>query len=264
MCTVSVIPLPATGHGGAPGFRMVSSRDESRKRGPALPPEPSLRNDAIPAIWPVDSDGGGTWISANAAGVVLTILNVYRPEIVSPEGRLWVSRGLIIPTLASSPSAADAAARIPRLDLARFHPFRLIAIDRESLIECRWDGGVVDVVEGPIAPACFSSHGWGDRNARHRLLLFRRWFSERAYTPDEQDAFHRHRWPSRPEISVRMSREESRTVSITTISVAPDDGEDFGEVRMEYEPLDFSAGGGAGISVTTLEAVGVPAAGGIA
>lgn len=241
MCTVSIIPLPASEPQGVPGFRVVCSRDELRVRGPALPPVGAPSREAIPALWPVDSEAGGTWVSVNAAGVALTILNVYRPEIVSPEGRVWVSRGLIIPSLASSPSAADAAARIPRLNLSRFHPFRLVAADRNSLIECRWDGGVLDVAESPIVPACFSSHGWGDRHARHRLLLFRRWFGERAYSPVEQDAFHRHRWPSRPEVSVRMARDESRTVSITTVTVLSCcTGSDQCEVRMSYEPLDSS------------------------
>ncbi len=253
MCTVSIISLPASEPLGVPGFRMVCSRDELRVRGPALPPVGAPSRAAIPALWPVDSEAGGTWVSVNAAGVALTILNVYRPETVTPEGRMWVSRGLIIPSLASSPTAADAAARVPRLNLPRFHPFRLIAADRETLIECRWDGAVLDVAEGPIVPACFSSHGWGDRHARHRLMLFRRWFGERAYSPTEQDAFHRHRWPARPEVSVRMSRPESRTVSITTVSVPPCGGDtESPGVRMVYEPL----GSSAGPTETTLEAMG--------
>jgi hypothetical protein len=256
MCTVSVIPSATESPEFSGGFRLVSNRDESRTRAASLAPAvhaPRAATGGIPGVWPVDPDGGGTWIGANAAGVVLTILNVYRPELVDQAGRAWVSRGLVIPALAGAPSAMDAAMGLSRFELPRFHPFRLVAVDRERLIECRWDGVELGIAEGPVVAACFSSHGWGDKHARHRLHLFRRWFGERAYTPGEQDAFHRHRWPSRPEVSVRMSRDESRTVSITSVTV----GEG---VEMVYEPLEAAAAA----SVVRLEtmmdfAAGAPA-----
>jgi hypothetical protein len=247
MCTVSVIPLAAESPECSGGFRLVSNRDESRTRAPSLPPMvhvPQAAAGAVPGVWPVDPDGGGSWIGANAAGLVLTILNVYRPDLVDEAGRAWVSRGLIIPALAGAASAMDAAMGLSRFELPRFHPFRLVAVDRERLIECRWDGVELGIAEGPVVAACFSSHGWGDKHARHRLHLFRRWFGERAYNQAEQDAFHRHRWPSRPEVSVRMSRDVSRTVSITSVTV----GEG---VEMVYEPLEA----GATPSIVRLEAM---------
>ncbi|MFM9957251.1 MAG: NRDE family protein [Phycisphaerales bacterium] len=241
MCTVSIIPLEACrGSGlaaGAGGYRLVTNRDESHRRVPGVGPE--VRHPAgeglFPAVWPTDPEGGGTWVSVNAAGVTLALLNIYGGGsagggAADAAGKL--SRGLVIPALAHAPSAADAAAALSALDLSGFRGFRLVAVDRESIIECRWeaDGGRLSVAESGLGLACFSSHGRGDRHARARLGLFRRWFADRAPSAAEQDAFHRHQWASRPEISVRMVREDARTVSITSVSVGDD-------VRMRYEPL---------------------------
>ncbi len=281
MCTVSIIPIElvpgaTAGIGGiggiggvggvggagveAGGYRLVTNRDESHRRAPALPPEVRSGEGLFPALWPTDPEGGGTWVSVNAAGVTLALLNIYPSrdtKAPAPRGgRGVVSRGLIIPALAHAPSAADAAAALSALDLSAFRGFRLVAVDRESIIECRWEGegesggdsggdsagesgegtgngsggSGLSVAETALGLACFSSHGWGDRHGRARLALFRRWFADRAASACEQDAFHRHQWASRPETSVRMVREDARTVSITSVTVGA-------EVSMRYEPL---------------------------
>jgi len=81
------------------------------------------------------------------------------------------------------------------------------------------------------APGVWVSSGLGDDRVGPRLGLFERVVGNSALDPEAQDAFHRHRWGDRPEISVLMERAEARTVSITTVEVAGD------RVRMGYEEV---------------------------
>lgn len=271
MCTVSIIPLVSAlgrGSAGGVGYRLVTNRDESHRRAPGVGPEVRASEGLLPAVWPTDPEGGGTWVSANAAGVTLALLNIYGGSRAGAESVSVgaVSRGLIIPALAFAPTAAEAAAGLAALDLSGFKGFRLVAVDRESIIECRWEpaggageGGGLSVAESGLGLACFSSHGWGDRHARARLALFRRWFAERAVGACEQDAFHRHQWGSRPETSVRMVREDARTVSITSVRVDED-------VTVRYSGLSAAGpceacDGGAGEDVCEVRIEAVELAG---
>lgn len=234
MCTVSIIPIAEHGSKRPDGFRLVTNRDESHSRPDALPPRDHRLACGTTAVWPLDPAAGGTWIGVNSHGVALAVLNVYpfAPATLAPTR----SRGLIIPALSSSPSAADAAARLTTLDLSRFPGFRLIVADTSNVIECRSEHGRVWVCEGQLAACCFSSHGHGDRHARHRLRLFENWVSRGHFGRADQDAFHRHRWNQRPEISVRMSRSDAVTTSITSVEVLNAPGS-VPLLRMDYEAL---------------------------
>lgn len=253
MCTVSVIPMcdaqpflargvaERDGVSTAAGFRLVMNRDESRSRPAGLTPSVFELPSGQSAVWPTDPAGGGTWVGANQSGVALALLNIYSqaPGVPRPSDagmRAPTSRGMLIPALIDAGRAPDVAARLTRVDLGAFRPFRLICADAVSVFECRWDGLALSIADCPMGPCCFSSHGWGDRFARPRLELFRSWFAARPLSAQEQDAYHRHRWSGRPATSVRMAREESRTVSITSIDVAAD-----GEVEMVHEALDSGA-----------------------
>ena len=46
----------------------------------------------------------------------------------------------------------------------------------------------------------------------------------------QQEAFHRHRWPDRPHLSVCMDRQDARTVSHTVVSLGPD------RITLAYHP----------------------------
>lgn len=237
MCTVSVIVAGVPGSN-AGGFRIVCNRDESRERSPALPPHWRTLDAARAsrAIWPIDADAGGTWIGASDTGLVLSLLNFNPCASVGPTApcaaaRGLVSRGLIIPEIIGAGSAAASLDALRRLDLSDFAPFRLVAIESvpapgvaDSLslpraIEARWDRGTLTTTVHPAGASCFTSSGLGDHLVQPRLSLF-----DQMVRPDPtrqtQDRFHRHQWPDRPEVSVMMTREDARTVSVTTVEVA--------------------------------------------
>ncbi len=238
MCTVTIIRESS----GA--VRMVTSRDESPRRAPALPPRWHTLGGGGRAVWPVDPTGGGTWVAAADTGLALTILNCNprTPPSLPPRDDL-VSRGTIIPALIDSGSASAVMQRLANLDLQRYGPFRLIALDTRdampTIIESRWDYQTLAVVEHAGAPVCFASSGLGDHRVEPRLDLFERMVVAVGATPERQDAFHRHRWDDRPEISVLMHRPEARTVSICAMRLAPAVGEQV-SINATYTPIDAS------------------------
>jgi hypothetical protein len=71
----------------------------------------------------------------------------------------------------------------------------------------------------------FTSSGLGDALVEApRRALFDEWFVgvKLENQLERQDAFHRHQWPDRPELSVCMSRIDARTVSYTVVDLEAD------------------------------------------
>jgi hypothetical protein len=70
------------------------------------------------------------------------------------------------------------------------------------------------------APIMFTSSSLGDQIAfTPRQTLFASLVVGGTDPLADQAAFHRHRWPSRPEISVEMLRDDAATVSRTAVEV---------------------------------------------
>jgi hypothetical protein len=243
MCTLSIIPLKN-------GYRVVCNRDESRGRPPATPPAWRALPGAggLRAVWPTDTQAGGTWIASGEHGLTLALLNLNLEGVHGPS-RGAVSRGLVIPALLAQGHAADAIAALRKLDLDRFAAFRLVAIDggqgRECVVEARWNRAELLVQSHGASPACFASSGLGDELVLPRLELFRTIVVSGGCDARAQDGFHDHVWPDRPEVSVRMSRAEARTVSRTSVTVETDPqlhrgGSGRWRVAMDYHPVQES------------------------
>jgi hypothetical protein len=227
MCTVSIIPRPAG------GFRMVCNRDEQRSRPAALPPEVRTFG-GLRAILPIDPAGGGTWVAVNEAGLALTLLNVNHTAASragnQPTRR---SRGRIIPTLLGSTNVPDAVARFAAVRLTDHDPFRLVVADPQCRIEITSDGRRADLRRNDAdRPLMFTSSGLGDRLvAAPRRDLFDQLVAAAPDLAAAQDAFHRHRWPRLPHLSVDMCRADARTVSRTVVEVS------YEAVSMRYASM---------------------------
>lgn len=253
MCTLSVIALPHP----ESGYRVVFNRDESRLRPPATAPLwrsfPEL-GSMHRAIWPTDTAAGGTWIASSARGMTLCLLNHHPVDPVAlPPASELLSRGMIVPALIHQPDAAEAVGELPRLDLTRFAPFRLAAIDpwagrngEPRIIVVRWDRRELTLDRHDPAPACLVSSSLGDHVVQARVELFNRVVprpglaSEPPRAPNraDQDDFHTHHWPESPHTSVLMSRPDAATVSRTVVEVSLDPRERTGlRVVMRYTPL---------------------------
>ena len=226
----SILPhSPARGR-----LRIAFNRDESRQRGVARPPE--FRACGIRrAVMPIDPDSGGTWIAANDAGLVTALLNIYgdEPSDRSREKQKR-SRGEIVPQLMACSTFDEMVAWLtPAARFADYAAFRLVLTDGHRLVEIQAQNR--SVIQNPIVhvakPLMFTSSGLGDALVDPpRRRLFDSLFTPGSDKWAAQDTFHRHQWPDRPEVSVRMSRNDARTVSLTVIDWSDD------QVEMTYFP----------------------------
>ncbi|TVQ23049.1 MAG: hypothetical protein EA382_10860 [Spirochaetaceae bacterium] len=213
---------------------LLMNRDELWSRGPAEPPR-TLNRDGIPVIAPIDSDAGGTWISANAAGLVLCLLNRYpdaEPGWRRPDGDeaqptpARQSRGRLVLQLAGGRSCEGIADELVRADLLRYAPFTLLAIDPlcDPLVHA-WDGYrlQVDRAHAPVVSSSFDSAA---------VLAARRDTYQRMIgpgpTPAQLRAYHQSHDPERGPYSVCVHREDGGSRSLTEIRVNTD------EVAMRY------------------------------
>jgi hypothetical protein len=207
MCTVSIVSAPDRD-----AIRVMVNRDERRLRPVAHPPavNPTATGHAI---WPADPEGGGTWVAATNAGLVLLLLNLEgsrRPPQL-------LSRGLIIPRLAGAHSMGELMEFWQQLDVTAFAPFRLVAVTRHQL-------GVFTAAErvpmlSPIGRAhVFASSSLGDGDAESaRAELLARLLRTEIDPGVAQTRFHHHAWPDRRSLSVMMSRVDACTVSQTEV-----------------------------------------------
>jgi hypothetical protein len=225
MCTVTVVPARET-------IRLACNRDELRSRPAALPPRIQQFGPQR-AVLPVDPTSGGTWVAVNDAGLALALLNVNAKKGPSATPTAPQSRGKIIPALLHADTPWSAAFSALRLDPAQYAPFRLLLVNRRGGVEVHSDGTRIRLVWqiGLIRPQFFTSSGLGDQVVEGpRRQLFGEFFDRPGDWLARQDAFHRHRWPDRPHLSVCMDRQDARTVSHTVVCLGPD------RVTLTYHP----------------------------
>lgn len=213
MCTISFVPK-------SPGFYLAMNRDEKLTRSTALPP---AIVDLVKrrAIFPQEAEGG-TWISANDAGVCFALINWHRVE--RDPGRSIASRGQIVKALASKSSTREIGAGLAALPLRQLRPFRLIAIipSEKEITEWRWDHERLST----------QKHAWEEHH----------WFSsgldepkaelERGRVCDSAQKqrsigsltwlrrLHRSHSPKRGPFSICMHRPDAATVSYTEVAVS--------------------------------------------
>lgn len=241
MCTVTLLPAStmAVRRTGLdrPLLRVVCNRDERRVRPAARPPSLG-RRDGRSVAMPVDQMGGGSWIAVNDSGIVFTLLNAHDGPTRAAAPRTGrdapASRGLIIPAVAGGHSVTHALERAEALDVSRYLPFRLLLIDRHQLVECWPEAGSLrhrrSFLGGPIMR---TSSALGDALVlAPRRTLFRRFFAAARDPLAAQDAFHEHQWTGREDISVRMERDDARTVSRTVVCIGA------GVATMTYRAAD--------------------------
>lgn len=188
---------------------------------------------------PVDPESGGTWIAVNDAGLVMTLLNVY-PKRFDPATDVdptLYGRGPIIPSLLHCSTLAEALDLALQIEHARYPAFRLVLADTHATYDLRFAEGLVMstrklISEGPLM---FASSGLGDAlvDRPRRELLFEM-FGNSSDWVATQNAYHRHSWPGRRELSVCMTRPEAKTVSHTVVELA--DSAEGRLARMLYFP----------------------------
>jgi hypothetical protein len=211
MCTLSWIRESA-------GYTLCFNRDERRTRAPALPPSTRVLN-GVPYLAPTDGDFGGAWIGVNDRGLSLCLLNRYQDAPAEASGAR-VSRGLLLISLMDGESAEAISDRMGRLDLRRYLPFTMAALDaghHGGLM--LWDGTRL-VVEDPVPRGLVATSSGFDQAAAEQTRTAV--FESRARTglgPRELEELHRSHLPDRGALSVCMHRDDAETVSYSRIRV---------------------------------------------
>ncbi len=255
MCSITVVPRND-------GFRCLFNRDERVSRTAAFPPQ-HHEVGSTSGVFPLDPDGGGTWVGCNDAGLLLALLNrsaslpagpAGPAGLAEPTGAELRSRGVLIPELLRYRSVSDVCQAASGLLSPRFAPLRLIAVQAGVVGVVTWDG--LSSATESIAmnqPLLFTSSSLGDaivETPRRRLFDATLINAADSWLAGQQ-RYHRHQWPDRPDVSVCMERAGRRTVSRSTIDVAAT------TVTFAYEPL---GAGGVATSPPCLVALprGVP------
>jgi hypothetical protein len=231
---VSVVPRPG-------GSRLVCHRDERRARPLALPPRRTTRGRHW-ADYPIDPQGGGTWIGTNEAGLALVLLNRSGGDTESArsgdgaEPPARPSRGSLIPALLHCANLDTLIRHVTDLELRRFAPFRLVAIARRCVAVIDHGPGALSVGRAPLVrPLFFTSSSLGDDLAdAHRRPWFDRLVLDAPDAIEGQRRLHDRGWTSDSRFGVLLSREGVRTVSRTIVDVRA------GLARMRYQPIDLS------------------------
>jgi hypothetical protein len=223
MCTFSIVPRDG-------GFRVMSNRDERLDRAIAFQPHVE-RMDSRAVIMPIDPVGGGSWIGVNDAGLVATVLNRHGGRASS--GGSFSSRGALVRCAVGCESVEAATEAVARLDATRFQPFRLVLVQGARIALIAGDTREFAHAESTLAqPFMFTASSLGDvfvDSPRRRLFEFL--MGQGVDRLRAQSLFHRHQWPGKQEISVLMEREDTATISRTTIDVRKDG------IELEYESL---------------------------
>jgi Transport and Golgi organisation 2 len=213
MCTISFLP-------NTHGFYLAMNRDEKLDRFTAL--APAIADiESRRAVFPREPTGG-TWISANDAGVCMALINWHRIEC-EPKNDV-VSRGEVIRELTGKSTADEIQDGITRLPLRKLRPFRLIAIvpSKKLVAEWRWDLKRLTRHNHAWQRGHWFSSGFDERRAE----LERQRVCAATYNRQLRGSL---RWlrrlhcshsPERGPFSICMHRPDASTVSYTEVAVS--------------------------------------------
>ena len=128
MCSLSLFAF-------APQWLLTMNRDESRARAERETLH-RIEGPLTQVAYPVDMQSQGTWIAANANGVILALLNRHH----EPALHQAKSRGEIIPALIQHGAYEQVLCQAKSLKLERYSPFDLVLVAQGQLTVLRWNG----------------------------------------------------------------------------------------------------------------------------
>jgi hypothetical protein len=209
MCTVTWLRH-------AKWLTVLCNRDERLTRRVGVAPRVH-RAGEVCFLAPIDGEQGGTWISVNALGLCVSLLNGETSESGAPAEEVR-SRGLLVLELAPLRSITEADAHLRALDLATYRPFQLLlASDAgEPLLAC-WNGGRLDwQVAPPLLSSSSLDHG---RALAERRRLFEASVIGATEPLIARLQFHRSHAPARGPWSPCMHRADAASVSLCRVEV---------------------------------------------
>ena len=205
------------------GYQLFFNRDEQRTRPQAIQP---TKNTLLKSAYPIDPTGGGTWIAVHETGVSLALLNYYQAQI-DPRFKNFVSRGVIIPHLLSH--IDDIHQQLLNMDLSVYQAFQLCVFNHdlsaqnnkmEQACQYIWDGQQLTFATLSVETSLpITSSGVDyDTVYAYRQQQFNHLIAGKKTTTADYIKYHQHQGES-GKCSVKMYREDAKTVSFTQIEV---------------------------------------------
>lgn len=221
MCTVSW-------RRAGPDFEVFFNRDEQRTR--PLAREPRVHGEGLlPFIAPVDPVADGTWLAANAAGLVVGILNYYDGQRAPPPLNPC-SRGRLVLDQMAYRDVGGVRAALQATDLSRYPAFVLLALDRAAGVVLHWDGCALRAeAAGERHRPLSTSSVDTDEVLRERRARYAALAGAGEPSAEALLAFHRDTIPRGGAYSVWMERADAWTVSFSRVTVGA------GAVRYAYQ-----------------------------
>ena len=212
------------------GYTLLCNRDELLSRKTALVPAVK-QHGGVRFIAPEDGDYGGAWIAVNQFALSVCLLNRYQDS--GADGTNHTSRGLLLLDMAECSSGAEVLRKVRAVDLIRFQPFSLLALepDRDALV-IEWTGSTCSIRDEGESAMPLSSSSYKTASV---IEARRSCFEQLTTGRSRLDAatlfrFHASHSPGRSAYSPCMHRENSRTVSFSSIKATRD------AVEFRYHP----------------------------
>ncbi len=203
------------------GYALLFNRDEKRARGVASPPTLHSQ-DGVRFLTPTDPDGGGSWVTTNEYGVTVCLLNNYLNNYgaaATPFADLE-SRGKLPLALADRGTIDAISLRLESIELERFAPFRLLALEPgKPPWACLWDGRrrTVERDARLLMPLTSSSYETAEVEGARRARFRAR--PDGRFTLEELEELHRSHGGRSRAHSVCMHRPDAQTVSWSRVVV---------------------------------------------
>ena len=209
MCTLTWRREPGT-------FEVFFNRDEKKTRSQAEPPREFTNPDGLRFLSPIDPDAGGTWMLANAMGVVVCLLNRWHESHVEVAEPVY-SRGRLVSGMAPMENVPAVEEALRRRDLSHCRPFTMVAFDPVGERGFEWNGTELRRM-GLRMPLTSSSYRYEEV-----LQARKNWFDEvvdREHLRREQLWRFHSEWRDGPTAhTVRMCRPDAQTMSRSIVRV---------------------------------------------
>lgn len=222
MCTLSIFRTKD-------GYNVFMNRDERLERTDETPPQ--MIDPASGIYGPLDPPSGGTWIAHNQNGFWGCILNGYFEDPDQPQAPKESRGKILLEILASK----DPIKMAKEMDAKRFPSFRLVVGSPLKHHLYVWNGKTYQEQDFHVnyddqAYFLTSSSWQQERVIDVRKELFEDWIKDQSYQALEVPSLHLCILPD-PESAICMKRSYSRTKSITSLHIKPNN------IAMDYKAI---------------------------
>ncbi len=200
--------------GSAETFEVFFNRDEKKTRSRAVEPR-RFAVGGVGYLSPRDPDAGGTWMVANAKGVVVCLLNRWHEEHEASGPA--ESRGLLVERMAGMENVPAVEEQLRSEDLGRVRPFTLVAFDAVGERGFDWNGRELSRTELEM-PLCSSSYHFDEVEAARRAR-FAELIGRSRWEGRDLEKFHADTGGGASAYTVRMCRADAQTMSRSRVRV---------------------------------------------